>query len=281
MARTSVFVLAPDFPELDGCAMISGTYASSLAAARRMGFDGVEIIMGDPDEFDAVAFKDLLREHGLGISAINSGGIQYKLGANLVDADERKMELALDKLKKNIRHCHELGCLQQVGVVRGFAVRGRPMRWFNDRLVEVLKEAVCFAAERDVGVVFEYTNRCEINTINTGAEAREIVDRVAADNLGILIDTGHSFIEDPDVCQNILDLRDYVRHFHLHDSNGGGALIGGGEIDFDRIIENCGRIGYQNWFSDGLHTTKYSQDELCRSTSGLRRLYQKHGLSSD
>ena len=278
MARTSVFVLAPDFPELQGCAMISGSYASSLATARRMGYDGIEIIMGDPDEFDAAAFKDLLREHGLGISAINSGGIQYKLGANLVDADERKMDLALDKLRKNIRHCRELGCIQQVGVVRGFAVRGRPMRWFNDCLVQILKEVASFAAELNVGIVFEYTNRCEINTINTGAEAREIVDRVAANNLGMLIDTGHSFIEDPDVYQNILDLRDYVRHFHLHDSNGGAALIGGGETDFNRILECCGTIGYRNWFSDGLHTCKYSEDEVRRSPSGLRQLYNKHGI---
>ncbi len=258
--------------------MLSGTYADSLAAAKRAGYDGVEIVMGDPDEFDAAAFKALLREHGLGISAINSGGIQYKLGANLVDADERKMELALAKLRKNIRHCHELGCVQQVGVVRGFAVRGRPMRWFKDRLVDVLKEVASFAAEFDVGVVFEYTNRFEINTINTGAEAHEIVDRVAADNLGILIDTGHSFLEDPDVYQNIVDLREYVRHFHLHDSNGGAALIGGGENDFNRVMEKCARIGYRNWFSDGLHTMKYSQEELRRSTSGLRQIYEKHGI---
>ncbi len=278
MARTSVFILAPDFPELEGCEMLSGTYADSLAAAKRLGYDGVEIVMGDPDEFDAAAFKNLLGEHGLGISAINSGGIQYKLGANLVDADERKMELALDKLQKNIRHCHELGCLQQVGVVRGFAVRGRPMRWFKDRLVDVLKQAAAFAAELDVDVAFEYTNRFEINTINTGPEAREIVDRVAADNLGILIDTGHSFLEDPDVYQNIVDLRDYVGHFHLHDSNGGGALIGGGEIDFNRIMESCKEIGYRNWFSDGLHTRKYSEEGLRRSTSGLRQLYDKHGI---
>ncbi len=278
MARTSVFILAPDFPELQGCEMLSGAYAEALAAAKRMGYDGVEIIMGDPDEFDAAAFKDLLREHGLGISAINSGGIQYKLGANLVDADERKMELALGKLKTNIRHCHALGCLQQVGVVRGSAVPGRPMRWFKDCLVDVLQQAASFAAELDVGLVFEYTNRFEINTINTAAEARAIVDRVAADNLGILIDTGHSFLEDADVYQNIVDLRDYVRHFHLHDSDGGAAMIGGGENDFDRVLEKCAEIGYRNWFSDGLHTMKYSEEELRRATSGLRRLYVKHGL---
>ncbi len=278
MARTSVFILAPDFPALDGCEMLAGDFAASLPAAKRLEYDGVEIVMGDPAQFDAGKFKALLREHGLGISAINSGGIQYVLKSALVAADSKLAELGLEKLKHNIRHCEALGCLQQVGVARGFAVPGRPMRWFKDCLVEVLQEAARYAAERGVEIVFEYTNRFEINTINTGVEAREIVDRVGASNVGILIDTGHSFLEDPDVYQNILDLKDYVRHFHLHDSNGGAALIGGGENNFERIIENCGRIGYRRWFSDGLHTLTYSDEQLHRSTAGLRQLYQRNGM---
>jgi sugar phosphate isomerase/epimerase len=278
MARTSVFILAPDFPALNGCAMLSGAYADSLAAAKRFGYDGVEIIMGDPDQFDPGAFQQLLRQQGLGISAINSGGIQYMLNAALVAADPRRMEIGLEKLKQNIGHCQRLGCLQQVGVVRGPAVPGRPMRWYRDCLVAVLKEAVAYAALLHVEVVLEYTNRCEINTINTGAEARDIVERVGHDNLGILIDTGHSYLEDPDVYQNVRELREYVRHFHLHDSNGGAAIIGGGELDFDRVMENCGLIGYRKWFSDGLFTMKYAEQELRRSTDGLRQLYQRHGL---
>ncbi|MCI0620990.1 MAG: sugar phosphate isomerase/epimerase [Acidobacteria bacterium] len=278
MAHTSVFILTPDFPEPEGCEMLAGAYAESLSAAKRMGYDGVEIVMGDPDQFDVGAFKALLLEHNLRVSAMNCGGIQYLFKASLVNADMRKMELALEKLKSYIRHCRELGCIQQVGVARGFAVPGRPMRWFKDCLVDVLKEAAAYAAQLEVTVVFEYTNRFEINTINTGAEAREIVDRVGSPNLGILIDTGHSFLEDPDVYQNIWDLNGRVWHFHLHDSNGGAAIIGGGENDFDRIIQTCGQIGYHGWFSDGLLTLKYSEDELRRSTATLRQLYQKYGV---
>ena len=278
MARTSVFVLTPDFPKLEGCEMIAGTYAESLATAKRMGYDGVEIIMGDPDQFDVGAFKALLLEHNLKVSAINCGGIQYLFKASLVNADTRKMEFALEKLKSYIRHCRELGCIQQVGVARGFAVPGRPMRWFKDCLVDVLKEAAAYAAELRVTVVFEYTNRFEINTINTGVEAREIVDRVGSPSLGILIDTGHSFLEDPDIYQNIRELNGRVWHFHIHDSNGGAAIVGGGENDFDRIIQTCGQIGYHGWFSDGLVTLKYSEDELRRSTSVLRQLYHKYGV---
>jgi sugar phosphate isomerase/epimerase len=278
MAHTSVFIQAPDFPKLEGCEMIAGAYAESLSAAKRMGYDGVEIILGDPGQFDVRAFKALLQEHNLKVSAINSGGIQYLFKGALVSANEQQMEFALEKLRGSIRHCQQLGCIQQVGVARGFAVRGRPMRWFKDCLVDVLREAAAYAARFDVTMVFEYTNRFEINTINTGAEAREIVDRVGSPNLGILIDTGHSFLEDPDIYENIRDLNGRVWHFHLHDSNGGAAIIGGGENDFDRILQVCGEIGYHNWFSDGLITLKYPEEELRRSTATLRQLYTKYGV---
>jgi len=278
MAQTSVFIQAPDFPKLEGCEMIAGAYAESLSTAKRIGYDGVEIILGDPDQFDVGAFKALLLEHNLKVSAINSGGIQYLFKAALVSANEQQMEFGLEKLKGSIRHCQQLGCIQQVGVARGFAVRGRPMRWFKNCLVDVLREAAAYAAQFDVTIVFEYTNRFEINTINTGVEAREIVDRVGSPNLGILIDTGHSFLEDPDIYENIRDLNGRVWHFHLHDSNGGAAIIGGGENDFDRILQVCGEIDYHNWFSDGLLTLKYPEEELRRSTATLRQLYTKYGV---
>jgi len=278
MANTSVFILAPDFPKLEDCEMIAGPYAESLPAAKRMGYDGVEIVMGDAEKFDARAFKALLQQHGLKVSAINSGGVQYIFQASLVNADKQKMEFSLEQLKTNIRHCQQLGCIQQVGVARGYAVPGRSMRWFKDCLVDVLKEAAAYASELGVPMVFEYTNRFEINTINTGAEAREIVERVGSSNLGILIDTYHSWLEDPDVYQNIRDLNGYVRHFHLHDSNRGAAMIAGGENDFDRILDTCRQIGYHGWFSDGLLTMNYREDELRRSTSTLRQLYGKHHL---
>jgi sugar phosphate isomerase/epimerase len=84
MAHTSVFIQAPDFPKLEGCEMIAGTYAESLRVAKGMGYDGVEIILGDPDQFDLGSFKALLLEHNLKISVIDSGGIQYLFNAALV-----------------------------------------------------------------------------------------------------------------------------------------------------------------------------------------------------
>jgi sugar phosphate isomerase/epimerase len=92
------------------------------------------------------------------------------------------------------------------------------------------------------------------------------------------LDTYHSYLEDPSVDTAILELKDYVRHFHLHDSNQGAAIVGGGENDFECVMRTCGQIGYHGWFSDGLLTLKYPEGEIRRSTATLRQLYQKFGI---
>jgi len=282
MAFTSVFILAPDFPEQEGFgAMLSGKYEESLVKAKELGYDGVEIIMGDPERFDAEEFKKLLASTGLKVSAVNSGSIQYTLKSGLVSSDSRQAQLSLETLHKMMLVCQDLGCVQQVGVARGFIESGRPMRWFKDCLVDVLRTAAAYAADLRIEIAFEYTNRHEINTINTVAEAREIIERVGSNRMGMLLDTYHSYLEDPDSLEAIYDSREYLRHIHLHDSNGGAAIIGGGETNFERLIELCGEIGYSRWFSDGLHTLEYGAEEVRRSTSVLRSLYERYIPAAD
>jgi hypothetical protein len=46
VAQTSVFILTPDFPAVEGCEIIGGSYDDAIAAAKGMGYDGVEITMG-------------------------------------------------------------------------------------------------------------------------------------------------------------------------------------------------------------------------------------------
>ena len=45
---------------------------------------------------------------------------------------------------------------------------------------------------------------------------------------------------------------------------------------FQLDADDAGRDG--RWFSDGLHSMHYPEEELLRSTSTLKELYRKHGI---
>ena len=278
MITNTLFVLTSDFPGSAELPMPAGPYEATVEIAKRLGYDGIELIPANPDTVDADELSAALDKHGMTISAINSGGILYALNASLVNADREKEKLAFEKLRKVIILSAKLGCLTQVGVSRGFAVAGRPIHWFLDRLACVLKEACCCAAEQGVNMVFEYTNRFEINTINNLSEASYVIDKVAKPNLGLLLDTYHSYLEDPDVYDAITRARGYLKHIHLHDSDRGPAGASNGVLDFDRILKIIKEIGYDGALSDGLLTTQLPEEQVRRSTAYLRETVCRLGM---
>ncbi|MCI0627028.1 MAG: sugar phosphate isomerase/epimerase [Acidobacteria bacterium] len=280
MVTTTLFILTPDFPKSDKLPMPAGPYDATVETAKRLGYDGIELIPADPDVVDAAELIEALHKHQTTISAINSGGILYALDTSLVNADPQKEKLAFRKLQTVIRLAARLGCFTQVGVARGFAVVGKPIHWFRDRLAGVLREACDCAAEQGVDVVLEYTNRFEINTVNNLDEALCVIDKIARPNVGLLLDTGHSYLEDPDVYEAIVRARDYLKHVHLHDSDRGPAGSSQGVLDFDRIIRILSEINYSGALSDGLLTLSLPEEQVKRSTDFLRATALKYGLRS-
>lgn len=279
MVKTSLFVLAQDFPQQPDLAIPNGSYEESVGIAKRFGYDGIELIPGDPDLVDVQSLEAALSRHGMEISAINSGGINYVLKMSLVNADPEKERIAFAKLQTLIRICKRLGCLQQIGVARGFAIHGVSNEQFKTRLVEVLRKACDYAATEGVQIVFEYTNRIEINTIINLNEALEVIHRVNRPNISLLLDTGHSWLEDPDVYESLRRSRGYLRHVHLHDSDQGppGASKNG-VLDFDQIIRIFREIGFSGFVSDGLMTSALPEEQVFRSIGFLKNKLAEHGL---
>ncbi|MBN1675027.1 MAG: sugar phosphate isomerase/epimerase [Kiritimatiellae bacterium] len=278
MIKLTLFITTPDVPHLEECGMPQGDLEESVKFAKALGYDGVEVLMGDPFAFDAAGFRKILDRHGMTISAINSGGINYMYKESLVHADAKKAARALAKLKKDIEHCAALGCLQQAGVSRGFAIEGMPIHRFYDTLAGVLRKAADHAKKHGVKMAVEYTNRFEINTLNNLEEALALIRRIRRPNVGLLLDTYHSFLEDPDVYKALEKAGRRLWYVHLHDSDRGPAAASKGELDFEKIVRVLKKIGYKGCLADGLVTTWLPEKQIRKSTAALKRLLRKHGL---
>lgn len=278
MVKTSVFVLSPDIKAIEDCEILNGELAYTVEKAKYLGYDAVEIDIGDPDIFDTDSAIEILKEKEMGISVVNSGNINYAFNVSLVNADPKKEQKAFEMLQGIIRVSSKMGCITQVGVSRGVAIPGKPVPYFKSKLVAVLKDACDYASKLGANLVLEYTNRFEINTINTFEEARDIIDRVGKSNLGMLIDTYHSYLEDPDVYDTIRAAKDYVKHFHLHDSDRGPAGASDGVLDFELIMRILKSIGFNGYLSDGLLTLKVPEEQTLRSTAFLKDMIRAYQL---
>ena len=116
-----------------------------------------------------------------------------------------------------------------------------------DWLVEALRECSDAAHPHGVRLALEPINRYETTLINNAAEGLDLIERVGADNFGLLLDTFHMNIEEADIEASIRACGEHIFHFHVADSN--RWYPGAGHLDFNSILEALFDTGYQDWVS--------------------------------
>ncbi len=98
---------------------------------------------------------------------------------------------------------------------------------------------------KSLGLAFgiEPVNRYENHLINTGAQAKWMIEKVGADNIFIHLDTYHMNIEEKGAANGILDARDHLRYIHLSESDRGTP--GSGTCDWDEVYGALAAIGFK------------------------------------
>ncbi len=111
----------------------------------------------------------------------------------------------------------------------------------EELLVDGLRE--CAKHTPEVRLALEPLNRYESMLINTVADALDVIDKVGAENLGILMDTFHSNIEEANISKAFSSAGDRLFHVHLADSN--RWIPGYGHLDFAHVWGALDAIDYR------------------------------------
>jgi sugar phosphate isomerase/epimerase len=141
-------------------ALLSGTLEEQLAKASSYGANGVELMTTQPAFLDRERILAALRQNGLEVAAIASGGLSFSLGLTLLHADPQIAARANQGLYELI----DLACDLGAPLVTIGSFRGRLSAFPGDgrrRLVEILRQAAAYAQEKSVRLVLEPLNRYE------------------------------------------------------------------------------------------------------------------------
>jgi len=114
-------------------------------------------------------------------------------------------------------------------------------------LVEALQECAAEAAPHNVNYALEPLNRYETDLIHTVDEGLDLIERVGADNFGLLLDTFHMNIEEPIEEESIRQCSNRIFHFHVADSN--RWYPGAGHLDFKSLLSVLFSMGYHGYVS--------------------------------
>jgi D-psicose/D-tagatose/L-ribulose 3-epimerase len=210
----------------------------TIPAAAAYGMDFIEIALLNTSIVDAPHTRALLDRHGL--RAVCSLGLPQGSWASV------NPEGAIAHLTDAINTAAAMGAEALSGVTYG-GIGERtglpPTQAEYDNVARALAAAASHARARGLLLGIEPVNRYETHLLNTGRQARDMIERVGADNLFIHLDTYHMNIEEKGAANGILAARDHLRYIHLSESDRGTP--GEGTCDWDEVFAALAAIGFK------------------------------------
>jgi sugar phosphate isomerase/epimerase len=221
----------------------------TIPKVARMGYDGVELALGRPEDVDAAEVARMLADHRLGIAAISTGRVFAEQHAWLSSPDAGVRTRAVTILKGLVDLAAELGAARvNIGRVRGGIEEGEVPAAAEGRFIEGIRSVGDHAAPAGINLVVEPVNRYELNFINSVLpDGIGIVDRVGHPNVKLMPDSFHMNIEDAHPEESILAAGSRVGYVQVADSNRWAP--GQGHIDFRPFFDALAAIGYDDWVS--------------------------------
>ncbi len=223
------------------------------------GVQGVELYL--PYDFDDVAkMKRLVDDNGLEVSAVgigNFGDAKWQHGSS-TSYDPATRSEAMDISKKTVDAAAELGA----SVVVFWPAHDGYDYYFQtdyqrkwDMLVEDLTELAAVNRDINIGIEYKPKEPRTHQTVPNASKALKLSKDTGADNVGVIMDIGHSILAQENPAEEAVYLMNENRLVHLH-SNDNYAdwdydMIPG-SVHFWEQIELfywLEKLGYRGWIN--------------------------------
>ncbi|MFC2030245.1 5-keto-L-gluconate epimerase [Chloroflexota bacterium] len=253
-----------------------GDFEANVAKIANWGYDGVEVAIRDPKLVNAEELMGAVAAHGLEIPAIGTGQAWGEEGLSYTDPDPAIRTAAIARTVSHVPLAAQAGAVIIIGLLRGLVKPGVDHAQAMDWLVEALKQCCAEAALYGVRLALEPICRYETTLINNLTEGLDLLDRVAAENMGLMPDSFHMNIEEAVMEDSIRACGDRIFHFHVADSN--RWYPGAGHLNFGSILESLFATGYGGYVSGEFMPFPNADTSAQKGISHLRSI---EGLFAD
>jgi sugar phosphate isomerase/epimerase len=232
-----------------GPVIFRGSIREAFSLASRLGYDGVELHIRHPSEFNPEEARKLVQEYGLGIPTLGTGIAAIQDNLTFSDPDPGMRHQTVERIREFISLAAYLDTAVTIGSILGRLAGEDPQQRFHhqDVALECLQECVRVAGEAGVTILLEPLNRYERDYLNTVEEGVRLIGEIGMPNLKLLADTFHMNIEETDITASLRTAGPDLGHVHLADTN--RQAPGYGHLDLQGVIRALQDIGYEGYLS--------------------------------
>lgn len=211
---------------------------------RTLGFEAIDIGVGEiPPSFTVAELRRRVQQTGLVAALATSLSAQRDITAD----DEETRRRGIDFLAGVVRLCGDVGARTMIGPIHSELRRQRldppavrEERW--KRCVDGLASVAREAERVGIGVAVEPLNRFENDFLTTTADGVRLAREVGSPRLGLLLDTFHMNIEEPNIGEAIRSARGHIIHFHTCEND--RSAPGKGHIDWPEVRDALREVDY-------------------------------------
>lgn len=217
-----------------------------LPVIRQHGFDGVEVSLFRPCDFDAAKIRRALAANGLACTVCSV----LPKGFSLISEDGTVRRDTIAHLKACIECTAEVGAHIIAGPLYA------PVGYFPGRrrtsqewmaAVDAYQETGELLNRLDVHLCVEPLNRFETYFLNTTADTIRLCEEVNHPNVGILWDSFHANIEEKNPADALLQAGPYLKHVHTSENDRGTP--GTGHVDWEALFRVLRTLNYNGWLT--------------------------------
>lgn len=235
--------------------------------AELLGFNGIELQVQDPADYDAKALKRTLDFYGIRASAITTGMAYTFEGLSLSHKDDNIRKAAVERMKRQLDFARELESQILIGYMRGRKAPGQSDEEYESILTDSIGEVAEYGANIGAATVFEQINHRDGDVFNSTERTMTFLEKFHNDWLLYNGDTYHMADEDPDIPAAIRRSLSKLVLFHVSDV--GRLLPDGKHFDFEVAADTLIAEGYNKWVTI---ETKPIPDALSSCVKGIRYL---------
>lgn len=213
---------------------------------KKIGYDGVELFIGDAAATNFKAFGDFSKNIGLETTAV----MVLNKYENIISENATIRENGLNRMKAAIDRCNDLNASVLCGPFHSaFATfdNHEPFEIEYERSAEILHQVGDYAAKAGVLLTPEAINRFECYLCNTMAQLTHLLQKVNHPNVRAMYDTHHANIEEKGIAESLEFISPYLSHFHISENDRGTP--GSGHVHWDETFITLAKINYKGWLT--------------------------------
>jgi D-psicose/D-tagatose/L-ribulose 3-epimerase len=240
-----------------------------LERLKKMGYDGVEVPIFDPEPKKYAAMGKRLDDLGLERTAVTCRGPDD----NPISPDGKNRAAGVAATKAVLESCQAAGMTHlagpfhsALGVFSGKGPTADEWKWG----LESMRQVAEHAGKCGVMLAVEYLNRFETYLLTCVADTARFVREVGQPNCRMMYDTFHANIEEKSIPQAIKSCAKETVHVHISENDRGTP--GEGHVQWDATFDTLKETSYDGWMV--VEAFGLALPALAAATKIWRRMYQ-------